>query len=359
MHVSFDISALPYGTGVSMYSANLARALSNLPDIKLTLFGSSMRQTGVIRDYAALNRVKASIYPLPPRITAPLLSSVVPIDLLTQFPDIFHSWDWYLPKSIRAKVITTVHDVAQFKYPEIAHPQIRAHHQQVLKSAKQRHLHLIAVSDSTKQDMIEIFGFNPDLIHVVHEALPEEQCIPVTDDYIKEVKKKHHLTKPYLLIVGTKEPRKNVPRQIEAWRKFQDEFDLVIVGKSGWEEISNESGIHIFDYVAGQDLAALYRGASVLLYASLAEGFGLPILEAFYHHTPVVTSNRSSLAEIAGDAAVLVDPEQTESIIAGIATALEDGNELSAKSMTRLNDFSWAKAAAETVEVYKKVINKD
>lgn len=356
MRVSFDISALPYGTGVSMYTSNLARALSNLPDLNLSFFGSSLRQRHVLAEFARTNRVNAYLYSLPPKILTPLMSSLLPIDFLTNFPQLFHSWDWYLPLSLRAKIVTTIHDVALFKYPEIAHPEIRAHHQQVIETAKQRNLHVIAVSHSTKQDLIELFDYAPDHIHVVHEALPEEQCVSVTDEEKAQLLKRYNLTRPYLLIVGTKEPRKNVPRQIEAWRKLKEDFDLVIVGKNGWEDIQAETGIHILNYVKGKDLAALYRGASVLLYASLAEGFGLPILEAFYHHTPVVTSNRSSLSEIAGDAAILVDPEDDDAIAAGIKQALSMTNELSAKSMARLNEFSWVKAAKETVEVYHKVL---
>jgi len=357
MHVSFDISALPYGTGVSMYSSNLVRAISNIPECDLSVFGASLRQTQVLTDFAKNLHLKPYIYPFPPTLASPLLSHLVPIDFLTGFPNIFHSWDWYLPISLKSKVITTIHDVALFKYPQIAHPSIRAHHYQVIQQAKRRHLHLIAVSDSTKQDLVNLFGIDPQLIHVVHEALPEEQCITVTDQEIVQTKRKFNLNKPYLLIVGTKEPRKNVPRQIKAWQQFKTDYDLVMVGKSGWETVKPEQGIHLLDYVTTQDLAALYRGASLLLYVSLAEGFGLPLLEAFYHHTPVVTSNCYSLAEIAGEAAVLVNPKQVDAIAAGITRALENQNELSAKSMTRLNDFSWAKAACETFEVYKKVLS--
>ncbi len=356
MKLSFDISSLPYGTGVSMYTSNLVRALSRLEkDVDLQVFGFSLRKFSALEKFANQNKLKHKLYMLPPSIGSSLFSTL-PIDPFCGFADIFHAWDWYLPRSIKTNVVTTIHDVALFKYPEIAHPEIKEHHQQVILQAKSRNLHLIAVSDSTKQDLIELFDINPDLVNVVHEALPEEQCIAVDDEIIGEVKKEYGLNKPYLLIVGTKEPRKNVPRQIEAWREFKADYDLVVVGKSGWEDVSKEDGVHILDYVSDKNLAALYRGASILLYASLAEGFGLPLLEAFYHHTPVVTSNRSSLKEIAGDAAVLVEPEEVSSISQGIKEALDHQNQLSAQSMARLNDFSWEKAAAETLSVYQEIL---
>jgi glycosyltransferase involved in cell wall biosynthesis len=358
MRVCIDISPLPYGTGVSRYTANLTTAIANLPDINLSVFGSSMRQLPVLTQFAATHRIKHRLYPLPQRIITPLFSIYGAADVMTRFPEIFHAWDWYFPNTAKTTPLITIHDVALFKYPHIANETIKAHHQQVINQVKQRHADVIAVSESTKSDLIELFHLAPETIHVVHEALPIEQQITVSSTEIEEIREKYKLDKPYMLMVGTREPRKNHIKQIEAWRAFAANYDLVIVGKLGWQEIAKEPHIHLIDYVSGRDLAGLYRGASLLLFASLAEGFGLPILEAFFHHTPVVTSNRSSMAEIAADAAVLVNPDSSKSIKDGIEMALQNRNEYIAKSMSRLNDFSWSKAAEETVEVYRQVLAK-
>lgn len=358
MRVCIDISPIPYGTGVSRYTANLTTALANLGDISLSVFGSSMRQLPVLTQFAATHRIKHRLYPLPQRIVTPLFSVAGMADLMTGFPDVFHAWDWYFPQTLKTTPLITIHDVALFKFPHIANETIKHHHQQVIYEVKRRQADVIAVSESTKTDLMELFHIPPEMIHVVHEALPIEQEITVSSSEIEAIKVKYALNRPYMLMVGTREPRKNHLKQIEAWQAFSTDYDLVIVGKPGWQEVQAEPHIHVIDYVSGKDLAGLYRGACLLLFASLAEGFGLPILEAFFHHTPVVTSNRSSMAEIAADAAVLVDPDDVESIRDGITTALDTKNELIAKSMSRLNDFSWSKAAEETVAVYRRVLAK-
>ncbi len=354
MTYCLDISSIIYGTGVSMYTANLGRALSNQLGDSLRFFGSSLRQFNALDQYADENRVKSYLYHCPEKIMSSVMQSGFPVDFLNHGASVFHTWDWYLPRGLKSHLVITIHDVALFKYPDIAHPDIRAHHQAVINRVKEHHPSIIAVSQSTKEDLIELFAIDPSEITVVHEALPQEQCVRASDEDVEEIKTKLHLDKPYFMIVGTQEPRKNIPNQIEAWRKYKRDFDLVLVGKSGWDSIKPEEGVISLGYRSGQELAALYRGASVMLYASLAEGFGLPILEAFYHHTPVVTSNRSSLAEIGADAVIQVDPSDSSAIAHGIQEALDKRNELTTKCITRLADFSWEKAATETINVYKK-----
>ncbi len=358
MTYCLDISPIVYGTGVSMYTANLGRALSNQLGDSLCFFGSSLRQMDVLTQYAAANKTRHILYPFPVRIMSKLMQSNFPVDFFTAGSLVFHTWDWYLPNSLKTKVVITIHDVALFKYPDIAHPDIRAHHQEVMNRVKSNHPAIIAVSEATKQDLVELFAIDPDEITVIHEALPQEQCVRATDEAVAQIKEKLNLTKPYFLMVGTQEPRKNIPNQIEAWRPFKKDFDLVLVGKSGWETINPEAGLIPIGYRSGEELAALYRGASVMLYVSLAEGFGLPILEAFFHHTPVVTSNGSSLAEIGQDAVIQVDPLEPKAISAGIQAAMDNRNELTTKCITRLADFSWEKTAEQTRAVYQKTLEK-
>lgn len=359
MKYCLDISPIVYGTGVSMYTANLGRALANKESNQLRFFGSSLRHLNQIKQFGIENRIKSYLYRFPPRISSRIWQSSLPIDPWCGFSDVFHTWDWYLPKGIKTHVVITIHDVAQFRYPDIAHPDIRAHHERVIKRVIAQKPHIIAVSHATKQDILELFPkIDSNLITVVHEALPRENCIRTSDEAFATIKKTLGIEKPYFLMVGTKEPRKNIPLQIQAWRKYKKDFDLVLVGKSGWETIKPEAGLIIAGYTSGPDLAALYQGASVLLYVSIAEGFGLPILEAFYHHTPVVTSNTSSLAEIGADAVVQVNPLDVVEIRNGIKKAIDNRNELTTKSVTRLADFSWEKAAAETLAVYQQAAQR-
>jgi glycosyltransferase involved in cell wall biosynthesis len=204
------------------------------------------------------------------------------------------------------------------------------------------------------ESKVKFWDIDPATITVVYEALPEENQIAPEIKMTVNSRLFNGSDKPYFLMVGTLEPRKNVIRQIEAWRPFKHEYNLIIAGKSGWETVEPEPGLIHIGYASSRELANLYRGASLLLYASLAEGFGLPILEAFFHRIPVVTSNGSGLAEIAADAAIQTDPLDVESIRDGIRQALADPAQFIDRGVKRLGEFSWEKAARETLEVYKK-----
>src|SRR6185369_15571845 len=129
------------------------------------------------------------------------------------------------------------------------------------------------------------------------------------------IKNQLHLSRPYLLFVGTREPRKNLNRLIKAWQPLSNNFDLIFAWEAGWDEMAQTLNQHVrfLGKVSAQELAVLYGEAEIFVYPSVYEGFGLPILEAFYHGTPVVTSNVSSLPEVAGNAAELVEPHSVES----------------------------------------------
>lgn len=356
MKFCLDISAIPYGTGVSRYTSNLARALSKEIPTNLCYFGSAFRQL------SSIIKFNGYIYPFPPSITTKLFHQFnIPIDYIAPGIDVFHSWDWYLPKSQKTKIVITIHDLALFKYPDIAHPEIKAHHETVMARIKQFHPQIIAVSEATKNDLIELFDINPDEITVVYEALPDELKILTSKTTWQQVQQKYGIKKPYYLMVGTLEPRKNYLRQIQAWHENKESYDLIIVGKDGWEKIPNDPGIIRIKYATPEELAHLYAGAQLLLYCSLAEGFGLPILEALYHTCPVITSNCSSMKEIASGASLvkLVNPLSVEEIIAATREIFskKDIMEDEFKDKEYFQKFSWEKAARDTILVYEKAMN--
>jgi glycosyltransferase involved in cell wall biosynthesis len=360
MDICLDISSIPYGTGVSMYTANLARSLaSKIPqDSSLKLFGANYGQRHSLSQFAAETKIPSRLFPLPPRLTSYLFNTLnLPIDLLIGKHTIFHTWDWYVPQSSRGKVVITVHDIAQFKFPQTAHPEILEHHREVLQKVKLRKIPVIAVSQTTKKDLIEQFQLDPSQIAVIYEALPKELELQPTAQELEVLKQKYQLQKPFLLMVGTHEPRKNMIKQINAWLHFKGQFDLVIAGKPGWEKLPDYPGMHVLGFVPAPELAALYRTASLLLYASLYEGFGLPILEAFYHQVPVVTSTGSATEEIGGQDAVslIKDPTASESIIQAINRALQAAPDLKARGTQRLKNFNWDHTAAQTFAYYLKI----
>jgi glycosyltransferase involved in cell wall biosynthesis len=367
MHVGIDITPIIYSRGVSRYTDNLVRELVKQKDVKLSLLGYSTREQAVLKKFtSSVPQARAVLQSYPQSLVQlqwkfglnPLKKSLPGID-------IFHSWDWLQPPDKNIPLVSTVHDVAMLKFPETAHPKILSMHKQSWKILKERNADIIAVSRATKKDVIQLLGIPPHKIHVVHEALPEgfrQVSTAISDEQAEALKQRLQLNQPYLFFVGTREPRKNLTRLIEAWRPLANDYQLIIAGAQGWDDTNrfNHKNLRFLGQVSDKELAVLYGEAEVFCYPSLYEGFGLPILEAFLHGTPVVTSNVSSMPEVAGNAAELIDPESVESIRAGIMTIL---NESEAAQKTRLQRmiirmqmFDWKRVAEETLTVYKTAI---
>jgi glycosyltransferase involved in cell wall biosynthesis len=357
MRIGIDISSVVYGTGVSRYTSNLTRALiKRFPKEEFIFYGGSLRHFGRLKQFSEETGAdETSLYPLPPRLSSVVFNKLhLSIERFSQNLDVFHSWDWYTPKTIKAALVTTVHDLSAIKYPQDTNPDIVKHHKQSLAWIKKEASEVIAVSNATKKDLVEIIGIGKERVNVVYEGLPEEQRIDVAKSGVKRVKQKYSIDKPYMLIVGSQEPRKNLNRMIEAWERFNKDYLLVLVGKKGYLQVADRPGMVKTGYVDSRELAALYKGSVCLLFASIYEGFGLPILEAFYHETPVVTGNISSMPEVAGEAGVLVNPLDVDSITEGMKQALENKAQLVKLGKQRLKKFDWDEVADKTMEIYIK-----
>jgi len=208
------------------------------------------------------------------------------------------------------------------------------------------------------------------LEHIVSEAA-DRRFRPMEAVDIEPILREYSVETPYILYVGALESRKNLPRLLEAYtllRQWSTGWRLVIVGARKWksspifetvQRLQLESHVTFTGYVADEHLPALYAGADLFAFPSLYEGFGLPVLEAMACGTPVVTSNSSSLPEVAGDAALLVDPYNVDEIAAAMRRILEDTNlaqELRMHGLARAAQFTWERTARETIEVYEKVL---
>lgn len=376
MKIGIDITSIIYDRGVSRYTGNLVRALGQRSDVELRLYGSSLRQKKRLEALAAelkgkSSRNKVVIQSYPPRIQEVLWNSLHQNPIKKVFPDVqvFHSWDWLQPPDKNLPIVSTIHDLAILKYPETAHPRILKLHQKSWEELKKRHAQIIAVSQATKRDIVELLHFRAQDVHVVYESLPQEYIQvgqQLTEEKETALKKKLQLTQPFILCVGTREPRKNLRRAIEAWWPLRKEVQLLVAGAAGWDD-TEELGqalkspqLRFLGKVSDEELAVLYGEAELLLYPSLYEGFGLPILEAFHFGTPVVTSNVSAMPEVAGNAAELVNPESVESIRKGIKTILGENVEAQRrrlqKMIIRLQLFNWYRVAEETCKVYHKAL---
>lgn len=366
--IGFDMTPMLYGRGVSRYTSNIIRALRK-KDANIRLFGSSFRANRALktmaRDFSKEVGIthKPSILAFPPSFLARMWYSVNRLHIESLMPkvEVFHAWEELVPPSYTTPIVATIHDLAIFRFKELAHPSTLERHTQAYKRLKEYGSHVIAVSLQTKRDLIEVLDFDEDKIHVIPEAIPQEHIVEKNEILPREdLTKFYGVKKPYFLWVGTQEPRKNLKRVVEAWKKFKDTHDLVLVGAAGTKEVKSGDGIILPGYLTNAQLASFYTNADLLLFPSLYEGFGLPILEAFHYDCPVVTGNNSGMSETAGEAAILVDPYSTSSIAKGIEKVLKlkDKPALLKKMKQQLKKYDWEKSAALTLEVYKIAIRE-
>lgn len=374
MNIGIDVTSLIYQRGVSRYTANLVRALRQYSNHQLSLLGYSLAQGRFLNKltHNLVNqtdpRNKILIQKIPPTLQK-YLWQVGLNSVSGSFPkiDIFHSWDWLQPPDKNIPIVSTIHDLAILKFPQSAHPKILKAHKKSWQILKERQAHLIAVSHATKRDVVELLEYPNWLIHVIPEAIPTEvEGIDrnLTEEELDRIKYKLKLTRPYILFVGVQEPRKNLNRLIEAWQPLSKQIDLLVVGDKGWDNSNDKHIDHLrfLGRVSDKELCVLYAEAEMFAYPSLYEGFGLPILEAFHHGTPVITSDISAMIEVAGNAAELVNPESVESIRKAILTVLNEDTLQQQYRLQRMiirkQMFSWNKVAEQTIKVYQKAISE-
>jgi glycosyltransferase involved in cell wall biosynthesis len=259
--------------------------------------------------------------------------------------DVLHCPTFRAPLRSPLPLVVTVHDLAVLRHPEAFNRWARSYGRLTLPQVARSATAIIAVSEFTKGEVVELLGVPAQRVHVVRHgvARPFEPEGPAGDG-------------DYVLAVSTIEPRKNLARLLDGFRRAAlNGTELRIAGARGWGDVRVEAeGVRWLGEVRDEELARLYRGARCLAYVSLYEGFGLPILEAMACGTPVVTTGWGACAEVAGDAAVLVDALDPDAIGAGLAEAAQRHDELSSKGQKRAREFTWKQAAGATADVYRK-----
>lgn len=357
MKIAIDLSQIIYGTGVSHYRKNLVENLLKIDNQnEYLLFGSSFGQYQRLKfeiEKLADNNSLAKTFPLPDLFYR-LWANKIRLGKIENFIgdfDILHTSDWTEPPSNHLKV-TTIHDLAPFLLPKFTPKLVRdVHKVKVAWSYKESKL-IIVPSDNTKQDLIGM-GFDSSRIRVVYEA-PNIKKAPLAE--VERVWKKYNIHTKYVLAIGTN-PRKNVDKLIQAFQLADTGRDmkLLVVGESK-KVNSYERGVRFLGYLPDEDLSPLLTGSTALLFPSLYEGLGIPILDAFNCGVPVMTSNISAMPEIASDAAILVNPNDVRSIKKGIEDVLSKPKTLIAKGLKRVKDFSWMKTANQTLEIYSEAV---
>jgi glycosyltransferase involved in cell wall biosynthesis len=242
-------------------------------------------------------------------------------------------------------LVVTVHDLAVLRHPEAFNRWTREYSRRALPRVARAATRLIAVSEFTKRELLELLDVPEEKVRVIPNAVGE----PFTAQG-------ESAEGEYVLAVSTLEPRKNLARLVEGYRRARlNGVPLLVAGAEGWGNVRVEGdGVRWLGQVGDDQLARLYRGARCVAYVSLYEGFGLPVLEAMACGTPVVAAHADAVEEVSGDAAVLVDPLDPDAIAAGFTEALDRRDELRARGLERARLFDWREVARETVDVYRE-----
>ena len=297
----------------------------------------------------------------------------LPVEAFTGPIDLYHATDFVLPPTRpNTKTLLTVHDLSFIRVPGDASPQLKAYLDALVPRSVQAADHILADSEATKADLTELYQTRADKISVMYSGVsPHFQ--PICDPaLLRTVRKKYALESfPYVLSVGTIQPRKNYSRVVKALAALRERgqpLHYVIAGGGGWQEegIRREveragmrDAVHMLGRVADSDLPALYSGARMFVMVSLYEGFGLPVLEAMACGTPVITSDVSSLPEVAGPAALLVDPFDVHAIgHAVLKLETEDATraQLIEAGYRQAKQFTWPRAARQLTSIYADML---
>lgn len=286
--------------------------------------------------------------------------------------ELFHSTDFIPPAWGAQRRVITVHDLNFLYYPDYLTADARRYYNDQIQWAVREADGIIADSEATRKDLEARLGVKRERVTVVHLAA-DPVFRPLSSEATQAVLARYGLERGYVLFVGTWEPRKNLPALVEAVARLRDLGEprqLVIAGRPGWlyDEIYERIAArrladqtHFIERVPVEDLAALYNGALLLAMPSFYEGFGLPALEAMQCGTPPVVAGRASLPEVVGDAGLLVDPDDVDTLVSAFRRIATDATlraSLVQTGLERARTFTWRKAAQETLTVYERVLGQ-
>ena len=372
--IYLDVSAAVHRrAGLGRYAESLVRALVAHDGGRYGLFYN--RERGV-RPLVGLEHLPARTVALgyKPWRMAVWLGQLLRVGFDRLLPDaiLFHATEHLLLPLRSIPTVLTVHDLIFRHLPDHHKPLNRWYLNLTMPLYCRRATRIIAVSARTRDDLIAAYGLPPEKVVVVHEAAAPH-FRPQPPERIAAVRARYGLPERYILAVGTIEPRKNLSRLLTVFERLHKEGlteGWVVVGRRGWlygdffarlERSPARDAVRFPGYVPDEDLPAIYAGAQALVFPSLYEGFGLPVLEAMACGTPVAASRGSSIPEVGGEAALYFDPLDVEEMTEAIRRLLRDPalqRAMRERGLAQARKFSWARAAAETLAVYRAVLAK-
>jgi glycosyltransferase involved in cell wall biosynthesis len=367
MRIAIDVRKL-HDFGVGTYVRNLVHWLARLD--RDTEFVLLCRR----EDCEAIEQLGPNFRPMPDRSANYSVAEqlTVPLDLARVRADLFHAPHYVLPALTPCRSIVTIHDCIHLMFPQylpgrIAHLYARV----FFWVAANRSARILTVSEASKRDILRFFPVPSDKVAVIHNAIDDRFATPPDADEMAQVRERYQLHDRFLLYAGNVKPHKNLERLIDAFSRLRSEglgdIKLLITGAEISRYAELRRAVHRFNlhkhvrflgFQSAKTLAILYRLADAFVFPSLYEGFGLPPLEAMASGTPVLTSNVSSLPEVVGDAALLIDPYDPESIAQGMYRILSDESlrtDLIARGHARAATFSWEASVSRVLKIYRDV----
>jgi glycosyltransferase involved in cell wall biosynthesis len=372
--IYLDVSAAVHRrAGLGRYAESLTRALVAADPACYALFYNQERG---VEPLAGLEHLPARAIALGYKPWRMLVwmgqLGRIGFDRLVPGAELFHATEHLLLPLRTVPTVLTVHDLI-FRHLPVHHkPLNRWYLNLTMPLYCRRAMHIVTISKWTARDLVSAYGVPKEKITVVPEAA-DPRFHPQSSDTIAAVRARYGLPVHYLLFVGTIEPRKNLTRLLAAFETVHANGltdGLVIVGRRGWlcddffaalERSSARDAVILSGYVPDEDLPAVYAGAQALVFPSLYEGFGLPVLEAMACGTPVLASRASSVPEVGGEAALYFDPTSVEEMADNVHRLLHDNalkEEMQVEGLAQAARFSWEKAAAETEAVYSAVLQE-
>jgi glycosyltransferase involved in cell wall biosynthesis len=364
MRIGFDVTPLCVPqSGIGTYTLNLLDHLGRHLGDEIVPLAHRPWQSGPDRPdgYSQHLRVNRTVW----------MQAVLPWHLGRLGLDVCHFTNNVSSIWTPCPAVVTIHDMSLWLFPEYHRRRGLVATRPFIPLAARRAAAIITVSESAKRDIVRILGVPERRVHVIYEApAPVFRLLPPGPE-LELVRKELELPPRFMLYVGTIEPRKNLVRLIEAFAQLRQggecSYSLILVGQRGWkdeavfkavERLDLADAVRFLGYAPIETLVALYNLADALVFPSMYEGFGLPVVEAMVCGTPVITSASGSLAEVVGDAAEFVEPTDVGSIAAGIQRTMADSNrraELRAKGLDRVTRFSWTEVAVQTRQLYAAV----
>ncbi len=368
MDIGIDARLTYYrAAGIGRYTLRLASALAEIDKNNTYYILQHRRQTTPL-----VSAPNVRIVRMYTPTHHPLEQYMLWIELRKLHLDLLHSPDFIPPLYVNwLRRVITVHDLAFLRYPYLLTRAAARYYGQIDRAVRVAD-HIIAVSQSTRNDLINLLGVPENKISVIYEAADPIFRPLSREKSVQAIRERYNLPPDYILFVGTIEPRKNLNTLLLAYHALVNQYHvdppLVLAGEEGWlsdevysliDEFDLGEHCHFLGHITNEDLLYLYNAARLLAHPAIYEGFGLTPLEAMACGTPVIVSNVSSLPEVVGDAALLVDPTDVEAWTVALHRLLTDDalwEELRVKGLERARLFSWKKAAKETLAVYQRVI---